>query len=281
MASGDEDTDGVSVVAGSVALNGGTLKDAAGNDATLAYDALAPNALHKVDGTGTQASVSGIAFAGSAARDADRDGTNETYAVGDVIEVEVRFTGAVEVDETGGTPTLDVEVGADVRAAGYTSGTGTATLAFAYTVAAGDADGDGVSVAAGTIALNGGRIGDSVGVASLAHGAVSADSARRVDGVAPRATGGAWVTTSGSLSGGGFGLGDVMRVKAVFDDAVRVSGDAADPCVCRAWGHDEEGVVRVGQRHARVAVRLRGAGGRQQGSWRWRDAFPAFREPEE
>ena len=221
VAAGDADTDGVSVAAGSVALNGGTLKDAAGNDAALAHDALAPNALHKVDGTGTPPSVTGIAFAGSAPRDADRDGAGDTYRPGDVIEVSVTFSGAVQVT---GAPTLRVQVGSEERAAAFASGSGSTVLGFTYTVVAGDGDAGGVSVPENPIALNGGRIGDSAGAASLAHGGVSVDALRRVDGVAPKATGGAWVTASGSLSGGGFGLGDVMRVKAVFDEAVRVSG---------------------------------------------------------
>ena len=45
------DDDGISIDAGSISLNGGTMKDAAGNDATLSYSAVAANSNYKVDTT--------------------------------------------------------------------------------------------------------------------------------------------------------------------------------------------------------------------------------------
>ena len=50
LAVGDEDTDGVSIEAGRIALNGGTIEDEADNDAVLDHEAVAPQAGHKVDG---------------------------------------------------------------------------------------------------------------------------------------------------------------------------------------------------------------------------------------
>ena len=50
VAVGDEDTDGVSIEAGRIVLNGGTIEDEAENAAELAHEALAPQAGHKVDG---------------------------------------------------------------------------------------------------------------------------------------------------------------------------------------------------------------------------------------
>ena len=50
VALGDEDTDGVSIAAGRIDLNGGTIKDEADNDAVLDHEAVAPQAGHKVDG---------------------------------------------------------------------------------------------------------------------------------------------------------------------------------------------------------------------------------------
>ena len=47
---GDEDTDGVSIEAGRIALNGGTIEDEAENAAGLAHEALATQAGQKVDG---------------------------------------------------------------------------------------------------------------------------------------------------------------------------------------------------------------------------------------
>ena len=50
VADGDEDTDGVSIEAGRIALNGGTIEDGAENAAELDHEALATQAGHKVDG---------------------------------------------------------------------------------------------------------------------------------------------------------------------------------------------------------------------------------------
>ena len=47
---GDEDSDGVGVEAGRIALNRGTIKDEADNPAALAHGAVAPQAGHQVDG---------------------------------------------------------------------------------------------------------------------------------------------------------------------------------------------------------------------------------------
>ena len=50
VADGDEDTGGVSIEAGRIALNGGTIEDEAENAAVLDHEALATQAGHKVDG---------------------------------------------------------------------------------------------------------------------------------------------------------------------------------------------------------------------------------------
>ena len=50
VAEGDEDSDGVSIEAGRITLNGGTIKDEAENAAELAHGALALQAGHQVDG---------------------------------------------------------------------------------------------------------------------------------------------------------------------------------------------------------------------------------------
>ena len=65
VALGDEDTDGVSIAAGRIDLNGGTIKDEADNDAVLDHEAVAPQAGHKVDGVNpalSSASVNGAAL---------------------------------------------------------------------------------------------------------------------------------------------------------------------------------------------------------------------------
>ena len=50
VADGESDTDGVSIDANSLTLNGGRIRDGANNNALLTHDGLAANAGHKVDG---------------------------------------------------------------------------------------------------------------------------------------------------------------------------------------------------------------------------------------
>ena len=64
------------------------------------------------------------------------------YKVGDVINLEVSFSETVNVDTTGGTPTLELETGATNRTATYISGSGSSTLLFSYTVQLGDTSSD-------------------------------------------------------------------------------------------------------------------------------------------
>ena len=59
VADGDEDTDGVSVEAGRLTLNGGTIRDGSNNNAVLDHDGLAANSGHKVDGAGPDLAETG------------------------------------------------------------------------------------------------------------------------------------------------------------------------------------------------------------------------------
>ena len=59
VASGDSDTDGVSIAAGRLDLNGGTIQDGSGNDAAPAHEALTAQAGHKVDGIGPMLTATG------------------------------------------------------------------------------------------------------------------------------------------------------------------------------------------------------------------------------
>ena len=110
-------------------------------------------------------------------------GADQTYAVEDEIEVTVRFSETVEVE---GTPQLRLKVGSRNRTAGYRDSTDTDTLTFVYEVADGDEDTDGVSIDAGRIALNGGKINDEAdNPAELVHEAVATQVAHKVDGIRP------------------------------------------------------------------------------------------------
>ena len=59
VVNGDEDSDGVSIEANSLSLNGGTIEDAADNSAVLDHDGLAADSGHKVDGAGPDLAETG------------------------------------------------------------------------------------------------------------------------------------------------------------------------------------------------------------------------------
>ena len=110
-------------------------------------------------------------------------GSDQTYAVGDEIEVTVTFSETVKVT---GTPRLTLRVGSRNRTAGYRDGTDTAALVFAYEVADADEDTVGVSIEADRIALNGGTIEDEAeNAAELVHEALGTQAGHQVDGVRP------------------------------------------------------------------------------------------------
>ena len=114
--------------------------------------------------------------------DDGRDGDDDTYAIDDAIEATATFGEAVTVT---GTPQIELQVGGETRTADYASGSGSTDLVFSYTVVEGDLDADGVAVEKGLIDLNGGTILVGTTAAGLSHGAVSASTEHKVDGVRP------------------------------------------------------------------------------------------------
>ena len=118
-------------------------------------------------------------------------GTDSVYVSGDTLEVTATFSDTVTVS---GRPQLALSVGTSItellggaeRNAGYVRGSGTTKLVFAYGVVEGDDDPDGVSVASGSLDLNGGSVQDSDSTdAVLAHGGLAVQPGHRVDALAP------------------------------------------------------------------------------------------------
>ncbi|WP_167010632.1 Ig-like domain-containing protein [Comamonas sp. Tr-654] len=145
VTSGQLDTDGIRV-AGNVQLNGGSIRDAAGNDSTTGF--IAP-------------STSGILVDGVVPAVADVIvPANGGYKAGDVLSFTVNASEAVF---TSGSPRLAVDVGGITRYATFVPGSSVGTtLVFQYTVQAGDNDADGISVAS-SLDLNGGSVKDAAG----------------------------------------------------------------------------------------------------------------------
>ena len=122
--------------------------------------------------------------------DPDAEGpVDNTYAIGNVVEVTATFPAAVSV--AGGSPQLELDIGGTPKAADCTLATDTTKLVCAYPVAEGDEDTDGVAIAANSFSHNGAVITQGSDTVTPTHSAVAANSAHKVDGVPPKLTGAA------------------------------------------------------------------------------------------
>jgi large repetitive protein len=171
---GDADADGIAV--GALQANGGTLRDTAGNDATLTLNSVASTTSVDVDGVApTVASVAPLSADG-------------WYSAGQTLDFAVNFSEAVTVDTTGGTPHVAVtlDTGGTVYA-DYISGSGTSTLVFRYTIASGQDDPNGITL--GALSANGGTLRDAAGNdATLTLNSVGSTAGLLVDTTAPTTT---------------------------------------------------------------------------------------------
>ena len=134
-------------------------------------------------------------------------GTDETYAIGDVVTATVTLSEAVSLT---GTPQLELDVGAAPRTADCALAADTTKLECTYTIVADDEDTDGIAIEANKLSLNGASLsktsGDPGGVV-LTHTAVAADSDHKVDGVKP-------TLSSANASG------DLTKVVLTFSEAI-------------------------------------------------------------
>jgi len=188
----DRDTDGISIPANALTLNGGTIRDAGGNNAVLSPGSSFINYLEsyaadrKVDGSIDRApSVTNLLL--------DSPQSGDTYGVSEPIWIRLRFDENVTAT---GTPQVALTIGAQARQATYVRSPGAGPfLSFRYIVQAADRDADGISIVADGLTLNGGIIQDDGGNAallSLSGHTVANDVAHKVDGSidrAPSATG--------------------------------------------------------------------------------------------
>ena len=101
-------------------------------------------------------------------------GTDGAWTAGEKVEVQLTFSGEVEVTTAGGTPSIGLRLGgAEARSAAYASGSGTAKLVFGYTLLEDEGPHDVMAVPPNSLALNGGTIRSAGLDASLAHEGVA------------------------------------------------------------------------------------------------------------
>ena len=148
---------------------------------------LAPMLLPTTAQAQTAPTITSVDFT-SDPNDDDRAGDDDTYAIGDTIEVTLTFSEAVTVGgSVSSRPQLDVDVGGQTRVAQYEAGGGTDKLAFRFDVHVGDEDTDGIAVKENTltpgsgVTIKGGSGTDAV----LEHAAENGGSAHKVDGIRP------------------------------------------------------------------------------------------------
>ncbi len=170
IVSGNSDPDGITV-GSSITANGGTIRDAAATDATLALNSVASTTLVLVDAIAP--AVMSVAVP-----------INATYIAGQNLDFTVNFSKTVTV--TGIDSTLGLTLGSTARTAAYLSKTAT-SITYRYTVQNGDADSDGVTV--GALTLNTTTIKDAVGNdATLTLNSIGITTGVLVDAIAPSVT---------------------------------------------------------------------------------------------
>lgn len=199
---GDNDTDGIGLVGG-IDLNGGTLRDTAGNDASLAFTS-PPTGGILVDGI--IPTITTIT-----------PPPNGTYKAGDNLDFQVVFSEVVNVNTAFGTPRIQLNVGGTTVFATYLTGSGTSTLTFRYTVQAGHLDTDGIAVSS-PIQLAGGTIKDGANNDADLNFTVWPLSGVLVDGVAPS------ISHVGKPADGTYPAHKRLDFRIFFDSPINVSG---------------------------------------------------------
>ena len=227
VAVGDSDTDGISIGADKLSLNGGSIKDGADNDADRSHSAVSTQSGHKVDGI--RPTIASVYLTGGSS---NQDGV---HTIDEYLSAEVRFSEHVYVGGYPG-PRQKLNFEGTTRYADFlgaypqcnepicVSGFGARygiSLAFDYMIAKGDLDLDGVAIDANSLVLNGGSIRDGAGNdAVLTHSAIAEDSHSIVDGVP--ATVRSVAITSNPGSDNTYGVGDAIEINVTFSESVSV-----------------------------------------------------------
>ena len=174
---GDSDLDGLSIAANAVNLNSGFIKDSAGNDAILDHSAI--TSTWKVDGT--KPYITSVAITSD-------PGLDETYGVGDTIDVTVTFNEHVYASATSN---LELDIGGTARQAQSSDDSRiwilpTSNVIFSYTVQNGDGDSNGIAIDANKLTKHNSLIMDAVSGwpggnnARLEHSALQANAGHKV-----------------------------------------------------------------------------------------------------
>lgn len=217
IAAGENATDLDYVNTSSLNLNGGTITDLAGNNATITL--FTPGTAHSL-GSNKDIAVDTTAPTVSNVTATNADGS---YGAGSVISVQAVFSENVYVT---GTPQMTLETGTVNAVVNYVSGAGSSTLLFQYTVGSGHTSSDLDYAAANSLSLNGGTIKDLAGnpanlvlVSPGAQYSLGYNKAIVIDGVAPAVT-----NITSSTGDGYYNVPDIISIQIVFSENVNVTG---------------------------------------------------------
>ncbi|UPK31765.1 tail fiber protein [Bradyrhizobium sp. 186] len=203
---GENDANGIAV-GSAIALNGGTIADAAGNAAVLTLNNVGATTGVRVDSIAP--TVASIATSGTGIVAGSGD-----LNAGHTVTLTLNLSEAVNVDLTGGSPTMQLN---DGGVATYASGSGTSALIFSYLVTAGQNTGD---LAVDHVLLNAGTIRDLAGNdLTLPGGTINPTGTLQIDTHAPDIA-----AVSASPASGAVGAGQSVAITVAFGEAVSLSG---------------------------------------------------------
>ena len=174
-------------------------------------------------------------------------GSNDTYELGDTIEISLTFSEAVEVT---GSPQLKIDMDPanwGTKVVPYVSGDGTDTLTFAHVVVEPNYSTQGIAVLENTLDLNGGTIrsASSGTDAVLAHDGLNHDAEHRVSWLLPAQQPESPTITEVTISSDAgsdrsYAKGETIRVTLRLSEAVTVTGAPRLKLDFRAGDGDEQ-----------------------------------------
>ncbi len=215
---GDTSSDLDVVTTSSLALNSGSIKDAAGNSSALTLPAPgAPNSLSSNKNIVIDTTAPSLVGVSSPL-------ANGAYKAGTDVPVTVQFSEAVYLT---GTPQLVLKTSpSSTTTVSYTGGSGTPTLEFTYTVQAGDTSFDLDYELSTSFSLNGGSLADLAGNTAPTElpspgtaGSLGANKNIVIDTSAPTV-----LNVTSSKANGGYKAGTLIPIQIVFSEAVVVTG---------------------------------------------------------
>lgn len=200
VVAGHLDADGITS-SSPLALNGGTIKNAALTNAQLTFS---PPTTSAVLVDGIDIVISSIT-----------PPIDKTYKIGENLDFTVNFNYASTVT---GNPRIQLTVGAATLYATYVSGSGTAAHLYRYTVNAADVDVDGITSVGPAINLNSGTVKDSFGDNANLNFTGTNYANKKVDGVRPT------ISSMGVSANKTYIVSENINFTATYSEAVTISG---------------------------------------------------------